>query len=167
MEYFNILDLTSKDYHILNWLALVLKNKHVDERNKSITKLKEYIIDEFSPDLKKVDIICAQRADNSYFTVIRRFLSSDISLHKFSELVYKNNLCIQLVFISEKSISALDFKYAQNVDFNSYYRKIVDKDLELQNRLNTKDDNDYIFINDIYSDRWRNNDERLQRILHR
>lgn len=165
-EYFNVLDLTSKNYHILNWLALVLNNKHVEERNPSIIKIKEYIKEEFTPDLKKIDVISGIRADNSFFAIIRNFLSGDISLHKFCALVQENNLCNQLVLIGEKAINSLNFKYAQNVECNNYYQKIIDKDLLIQNQLNAKDDNDYIFINDIYNDKWRNNDARLQRMLH-
>ncbi len=116
--------------------------------------------------MKKIDVIKGYRADNSFFIAIRRFLLGEISLHKFNYLVQANNLCNQLVLISEKSINALDFKYAQNVDLNNYYQRIIDSDLDFQNQLNSKNDNDYIFINDIYNDRWRNNDDRLQRIIH-
>lgn len=87
-------------------------------------------------------------------------------MRKFAKLVQDNNLCKQLVLISDNAINALNFKYAQNVNCNNYYQKIIDKDLLFQSQLNAKDDNDYIFINDIYNDKWRNNDARLQRILH-
>ncbi len=151
---------------MLNWLALVISNKHIEERNKSLIKIKDYIKEEFCPELKKIDVIKGIRADNSYFAVIRRFLLGEISLHKFNKLVHANSLCDQLVFVSERSINTLSFKYAENVDYNKYYQIIINNDLDLQIQLNEKDDSDYIYINDIYIDRWRNNDARLQRILH-
>lgn len=143
-----------------------MNNKHIEEKDKDIVKIKKYIIKEFLPDINNIDVIKGYRADNSYFAIIRSFLVGNISLRKFFNLVQEYNLCEQLVLVSENVVNSLSFKYAENVDYINCYYNILFKDMQIQLKLNDNDDNDYIFIKDIIKDKWTNDDERLRRMLH-
>ena len=79
MDGLNVLDLSSKQYTILHWLALLIDNRTV-RASTPITKrgvqwLKEY----FLIDISVYDVIIGYRADDSYFSFARAFLANEIS----------------------------------------------------------------------------------------
>ena len=69
------LHLNEGGYNILNWLAILLENRTFDLSLPTAVRAKKYILDNFLPDYRKYDIITGYRADDSYFSFSRAFLS--------------------------------------------------------------------------------------------
>lgn len=53
----SILDLTSDEYCILHWLAVLLENREFDIPSPLAFEAKEYILNNFAVDYKKYDAI--------------------------------------------------------------------------------------------------------------
>ena len=74
------LELNSEDYHILNWLAILLENWTYDLTNPLAIQAKKYILEHFLPRYHSYDLITGNRADDSYSSFSRAFLSNTISM---------------------------------------------------------------------------------------
>lgn len=84
-EGLSLLHLSGGSYHILNWLALLLKNRTFDLSAALALQAREYIIQTFMPDLSGKDYIIGYRADDSYFSFAEDFVSGVLSLRDLSE----------------------------------------------------------------------------------
>ena len=76
----SILSLTNGDYHILNWLYVLLENRTFRIASDIAKQAKDYIFENFSVDYRQYDIIKGYRADDSYFSFATAFLNNTISL---------------------------------------------------------------------------------------
>ena len=94
-----ILDLSN--YSILSWLAILLENRVFKLSSPIEKKGKEYLIQTFTPDYKDFDVIIGYRADDSYFSFARSFLSNTISLRQLSYAMKLGKLGEQFVLKSE------------------------------------------------------------------
>ena len=77
-----IINLDQPPYHVLNWLAILLKNRAFDPKHALAQEGKEYILEEFLPNTQDYDIIYGYRADDSYFGIASTFLSGGLSLQQ-------------------------------------------------------------------------------------
>ena len=68
-----VLNLLDVNYNILHWMALLLKNRTFRLSNEIAVDARNYIIDNFSIDLKDFDIVIVYRADDSYFSFAESF----------------------------------------------------------------------------------------------
>ena len=84
-EGLRILDLESPDFCVLHWLSLLLSNREFELDTALAADARDYILEKFPVDTAKVDIITGWRADDSYFTFARNFLSGAITLTKLRE----------------------------------------------------------------------------------
>ena len=80
MDGLTVLNLSEAEYHILNWLAILLENRTFVIERGLPSAAKEYILSEFLPDYKRADVIRGYRADDSYFSFASAFLNNTISL---------------------------------------------------------------------------------------
>ena len=67
MSGLSVLSLTGGEYHILNWLAVLLENRKFRLGGDVALQAQAYIFDHFSVDYKSNDVIKGYRADDSYF----------------------------------------------------------------------------------------------------
>ena len=104
-----ILDLNSKDFCILHWLAVLLKNRRFTIDNDIGRNAKEYILNNFNVDMTGVDIVKGYRADDSYFSYARDFLQNGISINRLKQVMKLGNLGNQIVLISPKSFEHIKF----------------------------------------------------------
>lgn len=74
-----ILDLNNKRFCILNWLAVLLKNREFDAPSGLALEAKTYILEHFMTDYEKYDAMIGYRADDSYFSFAQDFLNGTIS----------------------------------------------------------------------------------------
>lgn len=70
----SMLSLTNGDFHILNWLFVLLENRTFRIRGDIAQQAKAYIFENFAIDYKGYDIIKGYRADDSYFSFANAFL---------------------------------------------------------------------------------------------
>ena len=164
------INLCDGNYTILNWIALLLKNRKFSLNNEIAVDTRNYIIGNFSVDLNNVDVVTGYRADDSYFGFAESFVENGLPVRSLAKAMYLGKLGLQTVLVSQKAFDNLTFKNAVNSDKLIYYPKFKSRDLsarenyknEIKNSKTYKDD---IFVMDIMRQEIKNDDERLQRIV--
>ena len=160
-----ILNLSDDGYTILNWLAILLKNR-IGRLSSPIEKRgREYLIQNFLPEYESYDVIIGYRADDSYFSFARSFISNTISLKQLGYAMKLGKLGEQFVLKSEKAFDTIKFLDYTTADNSVYYakRKVRDDEAraaylkELEN-----EDMDGIFMRDIIREEMKQDDVRLQ-----
>ena len=169
-----ILNLNSNGYTILNWIALLLKHRTFTLDNEIQMQAKDYIIDNFSIDTSKYDIIIGYRADDSYFSFAESFVSNTLPLSTLNKALRLGNLGEQIALVSEKAFNNIEFAEAQTVERKIYYPKFKKRDLKAredyrkyrnEHTHNISNLSDEIFVLDIIRQEMNNNDPRIQRII--
>ena len=167
-----ILDLSDKKYHILNWIALLLKYRIPEGLNQNDEQTREYIITNFFIDLTDIDIIIGYRADDSYFSFARDFVKNAITVSQLSRAMEIGKLGLQVVLHSEKSFEHLKYVKSTIAQNEIYYTKRTVRSLQAKEEYfnatrNVKVDKDDLFIMDIIRQEVKNDDPRLQRNIRR
>lgn len=165
-----ILNLLDGNYNVLNWLALLLKNRVFTVQDKIAADARDYIIANFSIDTSQYDIIIGYRADDSYFSFAQSFVSNSLSLKSLNKALYLGKLGTQVVLISEKAFKNIEYIQSEAVDKNIYYPKLLIRDTnarksyqnDIKKNRSYKED---IFILDILREEMKNDDPRIQRII--
>lgn len=159
-----IMNLSSNKYMVLNWLAILLQNRNFHLSTPLSRQGKEYILKNFLPDYYNYDVIIGYRADDSYFSFARAFLSNEISLRQLGYAMKLGKLGEQYVLKSKKAFSHIRFLDSISANNSIYYEKRKERDdearaafqIELEN-----EDLDSIFLNDILRQEMKQNDPRL------
>lgn len=164
------INLCDGNYTILNWIALLLKNRKFSLDNEIAVDARDYIIENFSVDLSAVDVVTGYRADDSYFGFAESFVENGLPLRSLAKAMYLGKLRLQTVLISQKAFDSLTFKNAQSADKLIYYPKFKFRDLNARENYkneikNSKAYRDDIFVMDILRQEIKNTDERIQRIV--
>ena len=108
----SVLDLNGPGYTILHWLAVLLRHRTFDARYGIATLAKQYLLENFSVDVEAYDVVRGYRADDSYFSFARTFLSGALSYANLSRAIRLGNLGLQVVAKSRKAFDALAFTSA-------------------------------------------------------
>lgn len=166
-QYFlKVCDLTGPGYNVLNWLAILMANRIFQTENELPLAIKNYIIEEFLPDLSQFDVIRGYRADDSYFRIAEGFISGSISLARLSEALRLGKLGEQVFLKSQKAFDALMFLSFEEVDRSIYGQRRRDRDTfardEFRKLSRMDSEKDAVLAIDIYRQRWRNDDVRLR-----
>lgn len=170
MESLKVLNLLEGDYHILHWMALLLKNRVFRLSNEIAIDARDYILDNFLIDLSDYDVVIGYRADDSYFSFAESFVQNGLSLRGLNEALRLGKLGTQVVLVSEKAFENLTFIGEEIADKTIYYPKFVDRDSsardayknEIRKKPSYKDD---IFVLDILREEMKSDDVRIQRIV--
>lgn len=165
MSNLSVLNLSSDEFHILNWLAILLDNRLVNLSSPVSIRARKYLLDNFLPDYKKYDVIVGYRADDSYFLFARSFINNEISLKQLSYAMKLGKLGEQFCLKSEKAFNQIRFVKADVVRSSKYHFLKKQRDekarsdfiKELEN-----DDIDGIYIRDIIREGYKNGDQRLR-----
>ena len=164
-----VLSLTSGDYNILNWLAILLENRKFRMSGNVAHQAREYILDNFGIDYKKYDVIKGYRADDSYFSFASAFLNNTISLSQLERAMVLGKLGEQVVLISEKAFNAISFEEAIVATKEIYYPKKMARDTAAREDFRKEKERESVltevYILDIIRQEWKNDDERLQRVV--
>jgi len=165
-----VLNLLDGNYNILHWMALLLKNRTFRLSNEISIDARNYIIKNFSIDLRDYDVIVGYRADDSYFSFAESFVQNGLSLRSLNQALRLGKLGEQTVLISEKAFEHLIFEDVKLADKTIYYPKFIKRDSsaretyrnEIRESRSYKED---IFVLDILREEMKNDDPRIQRIL--
>lgn len=164
-EGLDILRLNKTPYHILNWLAILLKNRTFVLSQGLPSEAKAYLLENFLPDYEQYDLIIGYRADDSYFSFANAFLNNTISLEQLRKAMYLGKLGEQVVLKSEKAFSKIIFIESIPVDSNLYYPKRQARDRQAredyQKEKNATSSVDAVYMIDILREKWTNDDSRL------
>lgn len=109
MDNLKVMRLSEKPYGILNWISILIANRTFQLDSPIGNEAKQYLLEHFLPDYEDYDVIIGYRADDSYFSFARDFLSNTISLEQLSEAMYYGNLGEQIVLKSKKAFDAIEY----------------------------------------------------------
>lgn len=169
-----ILNLNSNGYTILNWIALLLEYRTFTLDSEIQKEAREYIINNFSIDTSRFDVIIGYRADDSYFSFAESFVSNTLPLSTLDKALRLGNLGEQVALVSPKAFKSIRFIDAQAADRKIYHPKFKSRDdkarEDFKKYRNSSvhgelDLSQEIFVLDIIRQEMRNDDERIQRIV--
>lgn len=138
-----ILDLSVPEYHILNWLAVLLENRVFRIDGALPSAAREYILERFLPPYKEYDVIVGYRADDSYFSFATAFLNGTISAETLGRAMRLGKLGIQVVPRSERAFEALSFVDAVPVDRDLWFPKKASRDVKARADFRKRRDSEY------------------------
>ena len=170
LEGLRILELSDGSHTVLNWIAILLKNRTFRLRSQIAIDAREYLIEHFAIDTGLYDVIVGYRADDSYFQYAESFVENTLPLRSLNKALTLGKLGLQTVLVSEKAFEQLEFIDAEPVDKTIYYPKFYERDAkarqsytaEIARSRSLLDD---IFMLDILREEMKNDDPRIQRIL--
>ena len=161
----SVLDLSSDDYTILNWLALLMQHRQGRLSAPVAKQGRDYLLQNFLPDFEKYDAIIGYRADDSYFSFARAFVSNTISLKQLGNAMRLGKLGEQFVLKSPKAFDAIRFLGYTVADNAVYYAKRKVRDDEARAAYAKEleaADIDGIFMRDILREEMKPDDPRLR-----
>ena len=123
MKDLKVLNLNGEEYCVLQWLAILLKNRQFSADLGMPTIAKEYIIDNFLIDYSEADIMIGYRADDSYFTFAQDFLNGTISYEQLGNALKLGGLGEQIVLKSKKAFERLTYVDYENAPNKEWYPK--------------------------------------------
>lgn len=147
-----VLDLSSEEYSILNWMAVLVKFRTFDTSSVISKRAKEFLISNYYVDVSRYDIVIGYRADDSYFRFARDFLNNTISVEKLSKAMKLGELGKQIVLVSKKAFDSLSYLGNEAAERQIYYKKRKERDnkaREAYESFSEDSDTDGKYINDI------------------
>ena len=161
-----LLNLSNGQFHILNWMAVLLKNRTFVINHGIAEAAREYILENFLPHYEDFDILRGYRADDSYFSFASAFLNNTISVEQLGYAMRLGGLGEQTVIMSRKAFDRLEFAGAEHVDAGEYYPKRFARDRKARDDFRREKDRgpliDGTYIIDIVRNKWKNDDPRLR-----
>lgn len=165
-----LLNLNGGGYTILNWIAILLKNRVFSLDDGISNTARNYIIEHFSVDVENYDVIIGYRADDSYFSFANAFVSNSLPLRSLNKALRLGKLGEQVALVSEKAFENLQYKEAIPAESAMYYPKFYFRDnnarMTYRNEIaKTENVLEDLFILDIIRQEMKNDDPRIQRIV--
>lgn len=160
----NIFNFGNTEYNILHWLTTLLENRTLSgyDMDDEMLAAQRYLISKYHVDLSNTDVVIGYRADDSYFTFVRDFLSGLITLTQLQSALHLGNLGEQVVLISKEAFNALKFIGIEHVAYKKYYNLFMKNDSQARYLYRTrKPDNRDIRIWQIMDEDWSTDDARL------
>lgn len=162
----NVLYLNSEKYNLLNWLAVLTKNRTYWENSTVSEMAKKYLAENFMIDTSGFDVIIGYRADDSYFTFAQDFVAGTISYRQLGDAMRLGKLGEQIALMSEKAFGRIKYISNSPADASVYYKKKKERDrIARKEYRQTKSEAlspDELFIVDIMRGGMKQNDERLR-----
>ncbi len=165
----SVLSLTGGDYHILNWLAVLLENRRFRISGNIAKQARDYIAENFSVDYKAYDVIKGYRADDSYFSFASSFLNNTISLSQLERAMLLGKLGEQIVLKSQEAFNRITFMEAVAAPKEIYLPKKMARDTTARADFQKEKSRETVlsekYVLDIIREGWKNDDQRLQRVV--
>ena len=166
IEGLEVLYLNSDEYTLLNWLAILTKNRTYWENSTVSEMAKKYIATYFEIDISKYDVVVGYRADDSYFSFAQDFVAGAISYHQLGNAMKLGKLGEQIVLVSEKAFGKIHYVSSNAADASIYYKRKKERDRSARKAYrNTRSEEispDEIFIVDIIREGMKQDDTRLR-----
>lgn len=129
-EDLRILNLTEENYTILHWLALLVKYRGARLATPTLQRGADWMLKNYLIDVQDYDIVIGYRADDSYFSFARAFLSNQISLEQLSYAMRLGKLGEQVVLISREAFERIQYVANEIADTNVYFSLRMTRDEE-------------------------------------
>ena len=148
----SVLDLNSKKYNVLNWLAILMNYRNVRLRSPIVRQASQWLVQNHLIDISEFDIIKGYRADDSFFSIARAFVQNEISLNQLKTALSLGNLGQQIVLKSKNAYDIVNYVDCEYADYNIYFQKRKVRDdsaREAYYRLLEENDKNGIYIRDL------------------
>ena len=160
-----ILNLSSIEYTVLHWLALLMTYRKLRLSTPVMKRGAEWLKEHFLVNIEDYDAVIGYRADDSYFSFARAFVSNEISLGQLSHAMKLGKLGEQFVLKSREAFEAIQFVSYVASDNTIYYARRKARDdaaraaffAELE-----RDDMDGIYIRDLIRGEVKADDPRIR-----
>ena len=125
MKKFELLlsDEQDTETEVLRWLAVLLDNRNLRLGSPVEKRGKEYILSRYLPDISDYDYLIGYRADDSYFSFARAFLSNTITVGQLATAMHFGDLGLQYVLKSRRMFEQIRFLEAIPVNGAEYFPK--------------------------------------------
>lgn len=162
-----VLNLNAKEYSIIHWVSVLLKNRKVTLNTDIEREGMYYILDNFPVDTESSDVIIGYRANDSYFSYARDFLSNTITVKRLTQVMRLGNLGNQIVIKSKLAFSRLKFLGYETAPQEIHYplrkkRDELARNAYLSDRKGSILSSDSLLLVDIIRGGIKPNDPRLQ-----
>lgn len=146
-----VLYLNRAPQHILHWLAILLEHRNIRVKNPVMKRAMQFITEQYHVDISRYDVIVGYRADDSYFSYARDFLSNEISLGQLEYAMKIGKIGEQVVLISKKAFAQIEFQQYEVVDGKIYLKKREQRDEKSRQRYMKllEEEKEGVFIRDI------------------
>ena len=161
----SVLNLSSDEYTILHWLALLMKYRKFRVSTPVMKRGADWLKERFLIDLTPYDAVVGYRADDSYFSFARAFVNNEISLTQLAYAMRLGRLGEQCVLKSPSAFAKIHFISYETCDNTVYYAKRKARDDEARAAFRAeleKDDIDGLYMRDIIREEVQPNDPRLR-----
>ena len=128
MDELVLLDLSSSEYSVLNWMAVLLSNRTFDLDTDIGLEVREYLIANFMPPISEADVVIGYRADDSYFSYADSFVNNGLSLRRLNEALHLGLLGLQTALRSERAFGNLSYIGSEPVAWDEYHARYVMRD---------------------------------------
>lgn len=165
IEGLSVLNLSSDEYTILNWLALLMEYRIFRVSTPVMKRGTEWLRENCLIDLAPYDAVIGYRADDSYFSFARAFVNNEISLTRLSHAMRLGKLGEQFVLKSPAAFERIRFVSYEAADNTVYYarRKARDDEARIAYLAELeKDDLSGLYMRDIIREEVRPDDPRLR-----
>ena len=162
-----VMHLTSGEFNILSWMAILLQNRTFDLNSPIASGAREYLLENFLPDTSGVDILIGYRADDSYFSFAEDFVNNTISVRDLSMAMKLGTLGEQIVLVSPRAFENIEFLEYELADHREYYYKRHERDSKARSDYQSRKKDltalmDDVFVLDIIRERMTKDDPRLR-----
>jgi hypothetical protein len=164
-DHLNILNLSSDEYTILHWLALLMTYRKIRLSTPIMKRGSEWLKEHFMIQIEEYDAIIGYRADDSYFSFARAFVNNEISLEQLSRAMKLGKLGEQFVLKSQKSFEVIRFLSAKSVDNTIYYTRRKARDAAAREAYDMEHENEDIngiYMRDLLREEVKADDPRLR-----
>ena len=161
----SVLNLSSEEYTILHWLALLMKYRKFRISTPIMKRGADWLKENFLLDLTPYDVVVGYRADDSYFSFARAFVNNEISLKQLSYAMHLGKLGEQFVLKSPAAFENIQFISYEIADNTEYYvkRKVRDNEARASFRAELeRDDLNGLYMRDIIREGVQADDPRLR-----
>lgn len=162
-----ILDLNS--IPAVSWFAVLVSNRHVTLVDDVSRDNMEYIRNNFMIDTDGYDIIRGWRADDRYFSAVRRFMNNTMGLDTFENALRLGELGEQAVIKTKTAFERIRFTGAEPVSAEVYLPRYIERMTKADEMFARLEKNtDYtkeILAVDIVRQGMRRDDPRLLRTV--
>ena len=126
---------------VLNWITILIQNRTFNLKNNIAKNAVKYLKANYSIDISQYDVVIGYRADDSYFTFAKDFLTNTLSLESLSSALRYGKLGEQIVLISKKAFEKIQFVNSEKVNVSEYYYKRKNRNVEANQKYKNLSDN--------------------------
>ena len=145
-------DVTVSQYHVLSWLAELMKHRDAaDSRRYKVLSRK--FIEKYGIETSSYDVIKGWRANASYFYIAREFVRDNIDIEILEELLSLGGLGIQYCVKSELAFSKLTEirDGLTSVDYIEFNDKYNERDVAARRKMRQLVDSEANKVTNVFS----------------